>query len=314
MPIYDIVFLLTNPLCAFAIYILNRIFFLERRSSRIIEILTYILYTILLSIIFVFVRVPFVFLITNIVGFFMLSFNYESKIFKRVLNAFMLYLIMLIIEAIVWAGIGYFEIGMFEYNQFDSVIGVILTRVMSVSVAYIIYKYTDSKKEAVLLPWYYYVAHVLVIAGILWLFLFSLEQEDLQTKQVLFSSGILIVVIIDIILIDRIVCATFVEKHEVEIVKMQNEAYINQNEIIKQSVETIRTIRHDINNHMHSIISMYENNNSDSAKEYAEEILHKINNANISKSDNFIIDSIINFKLRDLDLKVVETHINITVP
>lgn len=315
MSIYEIVFLITLPLQTIAVFLYNKVFFTQRVTSKITETLSYLFYTAMIAGVFLTVRMPFGFITANLLGIFLVALNYESKMMKKIMNVFIIYFIMFVAETVVWIGIGFFEIGMFEYSQFDSVLGVLITRVVLVSVAYVFYKYANNKKSTINLPWYYYMAHIVVIFGVLWLFLLSIEYETMSTGQMIFCCVLFITVIAAILFIDNMVYYTFAEKHKLEIIKMQNEAYENQTEIINQSVSSIRAIKHDINNHIYSIISMYENNSAENAREYAQKVIDEINgNNNISKSGNFIIDSIVNFKLQQLVSSDVELNVKINVP
>lgn len=315
MSVYEIIFILTTPLCTISIYLLNHVFFNENKHSKTVEIVAYILYTILLSIIFIWIRVPIAFLLLNLICFFIISLNYYSSILKRVLNVFIVYTILFAIEIIIWGLIGFFELNMFQYNQFDSIIGVLLVRLLSISISYIVYKYAKNNAETITVPAYYYILYIGLIIGIMWMFLFSLENEKLTMWYILISSGVLVIVIISIILINEIAYKSFQAKFEMAILKQQNESYENQAEIIKQSIQSIRSVKHDINNHIASIISIYENNSPSVAKEYVTQIINDINNKNdIINSGNFIVDSILNFKLSKLLKTDTELSINVKIP
>lgn len=315
MSMYEILFLLTIPLQTMAVYLLNEVYFTERKLPAITEKVLYVIYSVAIAIVFITVRMPIGFIAVNIGGLFVISLCYSSKAMRRIMNVLLIYFIMFISECVVMLLIGFLDVDIFGYSRFDSAIGILINRVVLVSVAYLFYKYSKGKKETVSMPWYYYVAHIVVIIGVISIFLFAIEYDSIGTSQFVLCCVIFVLVIAAILLIENMVYYTFSERHKMEFLKMQNEAYENQAEIISQSEANIRAVKHDINNHVYSIISMYENNSVQQAREYAKEVMDKINgNDNIAKSGNFIIDSIVNFKLRELSLTDADITVNIKVP
>lgn len=315
MSMYEILFLLTIPLQTMAVYLLNEVYFTERKLPAITEKVLYVIYSVAIAIVFITVRMPIGFIAVNIGGLFVISLCYSSKAMRRIMNVLLIYFIMFISECVVMLLIGFLDVDIFGYSRFDSAIGILINRVVLVSVAYLFYKYSKGKKETVYMPWYYYAAHIVVIIGVISIFLFAIEYDSIGTSQFVLCCVIFVLVIAAILLIENMVYYTFSERHKMEFLKMQNEAYENQAEIISQSEANIRAVKHDINNHVYSIISMYENNSVQQAREYAKEVMDKINgNDNIAKSGNFIIDSIVNFKLRELSLTDADITVNIKVP
>ena len=315
MSIYEIVFLLTIPLQIMAVYFLNKVFFSERKISVVIETALYIAYSFAIAAVFTTIRSTIGFIAVNVASLFIISLCYNSKLMRRIMDVLIMYFIMFISECVVMLIIGFLDVDIFGYSRFDSAIGILINRVVLVSVAYLFYKYRKGKKETVSLPWYYYAAHIVVIIGVISIFLFAIEYDSIGTSQFVLCCVIFVLVIAAILLIENMVYYTFSEKHKLEIIKMQNEAYENQTEIINQSVSSIRAIKHDINNHIYSIISMYEDNGAENAREYAQKVIDELNGKNnISKSGNFIIDSIVNFKLQQIASSDVELNVKINVP
>ena len=315
MSIYEILFLLTIPLQTMAVYLLNKVYFTERKVPAITEKVLYVIYSVAIATVFITVRMPIGFIAVNICGLFVISLCYSSKALRRIMNVLLIYFIMFISECVVMLLIGFLDVDIFGYSRFDSAIGILINRVVLVSVAYLFYKYSKGKKETVSMPWYYYAAHIVVIIGVISIFFFAIEYDSIGTSQFVLCCVIFVLVIAAILLIENMVYYTFSERHKMEFLKMQNEAYENQSEIISQSESNIRAVKHDINNHIYSIISMYESNSMEQAREYAKEVLDKLNsNSNVAKSGNFIIDSIVNFKLRELSMTDADISVNIKVP
>ena len=103
-------------------------------------------------------------------------------------------------------------------------------------------------------------------------------------------------------------------KKEKEILKQQNIAYENQAEIINQSTESIRSLRHDMKKHLIILREIYANDKTDEIEPYIGKILEQMDSRIFSQSNNFVIDSIINFKLRQLKNKDAQITLDINVP
>lgn len=100
-----------------------------------------------------------------------------------------------------------------------------------------------------------------------------------------------------IIFVDEKIYDAMIVSNERNLLKQQNIAYENQAEIIKRSLSTIKALKHDMKNHILTLKLIHENKQYKDFEEYVDRILSEINgDKNFFQSDNFIVDSIINFK------------------
>nr|WP_312577622.1 ATP-binding protein [Sedimentibacter sp.] len=85
---------------------------------------------------------------------------------------------------------------------------------------------------------------------------------------------------------------------EKQLLQQQNNAYSKQFEIINQSQENIKMLRHDMKNHITSLQSLIEINDNESALKYLKDIYNYCNYPDkYVKSGNSEIDSILNYKI-----------------
>ena len=314
MPIYDTISILTTPIYIIAVYKAICIFLGERISSKKIELLSYSLYAITLTIFYIVVKIPILLLIFNIIAYFLISFNYSKNVFKNIICAFSVVSFFLVIEALVFISLGFFELTFFESSQYSSIIGLLLSRMTMLLFANLLHKYKKSKIQNTPVPPYYYIAHTLILFGILYLFILSFERDLLLIPQVIISSVIVLIINIMIIFVDNKIYDTILLNNERNMLKQQNTAYENQTAIINQSLTTIRYLKHDMKNHIISLESMYDNSKPEEAKEYAKNILEQMDgNTQFVQSNNFIIDSIVNFKLQELKNLAIDLNIDIKV-
>lgn len=315
MSIYEIVYMVTIPIYLVSIYKLNYCLLGERLYSKKIEISSYLIYAICLSFMYIEVRIPIVLLIFNLISFFLISLNYYGTILNRVVCTFSLYIFLFIIEIFITALTGYLKISAFDISEYNSIIGIILARILMLILTYLLHKYKKSKIKNFPVPIYYYIAHIFILVGVLYLFLVSLEKELLSITQVIISSSIVLLVNVLIIFVDEKIYDIMIINNERNLLKQQNISYENQAEIMNRSLSTIKSLKHDMKNHIITLKSIYKNGMQELFDEYTDKILFEICDDKIfSHSDNFIIDSILNYKLQELDGLQVSIKLDISIP
>lgn len=315
MSIYEIVYMVTIPIYLVSIYKLNYCLLGERLYSKKIEISSYLIYAICLSFMYIEVRIPIVLLIFNLISFFLISLNYYGTILNRVVCTFSLYIFLYIIEIFITALTGYLKISAFDISEYNSIIGIILARILMLMLTYLLHKYKKSKIKNFPVPIYYYIAHIFILVGVLYLFLVSLEKELLSITQVIISSSIVLLVNVLIIFVDEKIYDIMIINNERNLLKQQNISYENQAEIMNRSLSTIKSLKHDMKNHIITLKSIYKNGMQELFDEYTDKILFEIcDNKIFSHSDNFIIDSILNYKLQELDGLQVSIKLDISIP
>lgn len=161
-----------------------------------------------------------------------------------------------------------------------------------------------------------------------WLSIFVIPAGTLLSALMLISkihaenlTGIIISIVILFVinifvfyLYDELM-KSYDEKMERALLLQQNNAYLKQLDIINQSQENIKIIRHDIKNHVLSLQSLIENDDNDGASEYLRTLANNTNYSDeYSKSGNSEIDSILNYKINKANIFGIKTDISLKVP
>ncbi len=297
---YNLVHIVTAPMFIFAIFKLMRTFFTGEVYNKKMESVSYASYF-LVTIALVFVtRVPLIVMIVNVFSILLISMNYVATPMKRVLRSLFVYSIGLIIELLVSLSITLYEIPIFEDSQFNSSIGLLLVRTIIMIVAYLIHKYALVSQKEYPLPKLYYFCILMISFGTLYLFIVSLDTGELSIGRVALSAVILIVVNVTLMLIDEKIYQSIILSAEQKILMKQNDAYRNQAELSSEAASAIRSLKHDMKNHLSVLNELYKQNNQTEFKNYITQIGGNLSNAKLSNSNNFIFDSIINFQLQRL--------------
>ncbi len=311
---YELTHIATNTIFTFSIYKLFHTFFNEDIYDRKIEKFSYLLYFILSSALIFITKIPLILLIFTISSLFIISLNYKSSLQKKIIISSLIYAILFVIEIVVSVSIGFIEISAVDNSTFNSVIGLILIRTTTMIIVFLLNRCKSSTRKDYSIPKIYYLAFIVILFGTLYLFITSLENDRLTIHNVIVSGTILIMVNVTMIIIDEKIYDLMITTNEKNIFKQQNIAYENQAELINQSNESLKTFRHDMKNHFIMLNEMYKNNKQDEIETYIGKILVEIDVKGFSQSNNFVIDSIINFKLRKLQDTNTKINIDVNVP
>lgn len=315
MSTYEMFFILTMPLYLMAIYKINRSFLGEALYSKKTEIGCYILYAIGVCTICMTKSIPIVLLVFNLLSFWGMTFNYYSTKWNRIRYACSLYLLLFIIEMAVTGLTGYLNIKAFEESQYQSIIGITLARTLMLMGAYLIHKYKIVKVKKFPVPGYYYIAYSFSLLGTLYLFLIALEKDSLSMAQVIVSSIVVLGINGIILVIDEKIYSIIILNNEKNFLKQQNIAYENQVEMINQSTAAIRALKHDMKNHIVMLKSIQKNNIDEVFQHYTDQIISEIDGDKAyAHSNNFIVDSIINYKLQELKSLEVDIKLDMNIP
>lgn len=312
---YEISYLVTLPLYALSVYYLCGVLFTKRASSKNAERVSYLLYAEILLTLFFTIRVPGIFLTANMVGIFLLSLLYEGSMIRRIACVLLVCSTMGVAEIIAGTFVGHVKIHAFANNDFDSVIVMALNRISVFIVARVAYRFKRNERRLYKIPSYYYVAHVVILAGTIYLFTLLLDKATLTIPQVIVSGLVLLLVNGLIVFLDEKIYAAIRSQYEAETWRQQNVAYESQMELINQSMVTVKTLKHDMKNHFLFLQAAYENRKEEEFEAYMLQIMDKMDHAkHWMNSGNFVVDSIVNFKLQTLQDMDVDVQLVAELP
>jgi len=311
---YNITYILTNPIFVFAIFKLFRTFYDELAYSKRIEKISYFLYFVFISSIVFVTRIPIINLIITALFLFIISFNYKSSLQRKIIIPSLILSILFVVEMTVAVTIGYIDISAVNDSAFNSAVGLILIRVMTLIVAYLINKLMKIRNSNLKIPKIYYLAFTIIQMGSLYLYVASLESRNLSIQKILISGVILVIINVTMILIDEKIYYSIIIKSEKQMLKEQNVAYENQIKLMDQSTKAMKAFKHDMKNHLTVLHDIYSKRKSEESDVYFERIIDEIEGNEFSQSGNFIIDSMINFKLGQLRNYDYQLKLDVNVP
>ena len=191
--IYDLAYIIGNIFMTYVLYKFMKVFYTEKITNRKIEVGSYAIYFLMITLLHIFVKIPIILMISNIGLFFVITFNYKSSIKKRVLTSFLIYLILLCVEMIVVFATGYFNLELTIRNDYKSILGIIIIRIMSYIVVLSISNYKNIRQGDIV-PSIYWLCIVIIPVGTLYM-LIRIFMDRNATSISLFISTVIVLMI-----------------------------------------------------------------------------------------------------------------------
>ena len=155
---------------------------------------------------------------------------------------------------------------------------------------------------------------LLVIPAMSVIVLSVLMLEDLPKMFAILISGCMLIINISVFYLYNIMIENYINLRENDIYKQQTYAYQNQLEVIMESGNRVRALRHDMQNHMLALQALIQRKETEETKRYLDSMKNFMTNPEeYVKTGNDAVDSLLNYKIQKANevLNVVETKISI---
>lgn len=314
MSLVHSVFLVSNILGTFSIFKLINIFFERENTYKCVEVLSYVIYYILSVLIFIFFPIPVVLLLFNIIGIFVITFNYSGTLERHITATVYVYLIIFGIEIMVMSLFEYKKIFIFKVQELHSVYLIICVKVLVYIVSLILSerKFNIKKLRDISALYWIEVVSIPVASLVVIVLLLNIATGSEQLHILIALLSVTIINIVSFQLYNQII-SVMQERNKELVLQKQGESYLQQLKMIQADNKNLSLIRHDIKNHLFMLKSLYEKGEIDSYRNYFDILLSKINKKEeVCKSGNLVVDSIINYKLRNIN--DINLYIDVCIP
>jgi signal transduction histidine kinase len=201
---------------------------------------------------------------------------------------------------------------MFFFSVDDNIYLHIIVALLSYTVAAILRKFKNIKKNTISSPMFWISIIIIPIISITMLLLVIVHLPQVVAFTFIFA---ILVLNILIFYFQYILSAAYEEKLKSTIYAQEKEYYYSQSQLMQQSVEQIKSIRHDMKLHLATIKGYSIKINADEISKYINSLLDDINLSEIySDTGNIAFDSIINFKLNRAVENNISTDVNVFIP
>ncbi|MDD3174032.1 MAG: Spo0B domain-containing protein, partial [Herbinix sp.] len=279
------------------------------------ELLSYAAYFIVISFTYLIINIPIITVLSNIIAFFLLTFNYKVPMKRRLISTVYMYVILMSVEVIIVILSGYSNLSIFNIDsQYVSIAGLISIKLFSYIVVLFVHNYKNINK-GIDVPNSYWLSLFIIPLGSLYIIFLFFENNNLSNYKIILSISILFTINIVAFYLYDVLNIVYEDKIEKALLKQQNDYYHKQFELMDTSYRNIKSIRHDIKNHLFVIESYVNKNDKEKALYYIQDIINaSYNEKEIAGTGNFDIDSILNYKLQNAKANGIKATIEAKIP
>ncbi|MDW7668030.1 MAG: GHKL domain-containing protein [Bacillota bacterium] len=311
----NLFYIITNIFDVYIIYKFMSVFFNRKDANRKVEFISYALYYFIFTSVYLFLNIPIVTLISNIVLLFIVSFNYKTSLRRRILAIALIYIILISIESIVALIFGFLDFSIFSQNsEFTSIAGMTTVKILLYITALSIGNYKNIKDKSNILYSYWFAIFFIPLMS-LFIILSIIEMAPYNVYRIIFIIVNLLFINFFVFYLYDNISTQQKEKFEKLLISNQNTYYAKQLNLMKSSLESVRSFRHDMRNHLILLKSLVENNEYNEASKVISQITGAIDIKNeYAQSGNITVDSILNFKLQEAINKGISVSLELNIP
>lgn len=312
--LYFFVFFLCCLAKAYILYKFFRLFFKERQTPKAVEIGSYALFALTNVLIYVFIDLSFVTLTFNILGRYLITYNYKGRQKNRIFITLFFCLMAMLIETFVVFASTAVPINILEKSSYDLIQGPIFTVIFIYLFVLIMEKWKNADKQ-IRIPFTYWILLILIPLSSLAVILLIMIHGNMTENAIAACCLLCFIINISAFNLYDKVLGYISNKMENHILAQQNMYYDRLLKGIELSNESTRALRHDMKNHVIAMEGLLKRKEYDRLSQYLQGAFHDelIDDSFIS-TGNTTIDSILNFKIREAKSKGLEILTDIAIP
>lgn len=295
----------------YIIYLLMKNVF-ENTICKIIEILTYIIFFTIGVIVEILNGTPMVLGIYSFIGIFLISFNYRTVLKKRIFYVLFIVLIFIITEIFVALILEAHNPTILKRSNF-----LIRAEFLARMINFLTVLFTVRIKEIYdgkQIP--YLIWGIIIYVPISSILIFIIIYETVNLSRIL--KGIVLSLVLGtnfmMLYLYNSLSSFFQKAYNEMEMKQHTLYYENELKVMQKNQEGVRRLKHDMENHINAIYGLLEQRKYKECMEYLKKINGALNESKaIANSGNTVIDSIINYKLSNIDNQNVKFNINLKI-
>ena len=292
----------TNLLRTYIIYRFMRLFFWTDIEEKKKERACYVLFFVLTAVVHLIFCSPGMSVITNIVLIFLITVCYEGALKKKIFVTLLVYgtnmgcdlvAVHLLTDYSITGKVG-------ECAAYITVLLLLICDVISEKIL-IKNKGEDKTPHGMILA----VISALCLAELL------IVEQELKNRilLVLFGCCVLAVVLLIFYLYDVLISA-YKKLEEQSLMEKQMLIYSHQLDVLMQSEEKVKALRHDLKNHLGELALMAGNQNNEEIRKYIQDMGEYMQNqSELVSCGNKNLDSLLNYLLGQAKKKL--NHLNV---
>jgi len=289
------------------------VFFEKRRTTFVMAASIYMLHFVLTSTAFLLLNIPAVSVAVSLLTIFLITMNYESQMIKRFAATAACVFFLILIESFLMLLFGYYQMSIFEYVAFENTLFFIFVGILSYIVSLLFLNVKNIKKNSMALPPMFWVSAL----GISGLSIVAFVIIMLYIPYVIAIVCAIVVLGINMLTLylQDTLSAAYEDKLKSALHSREKEYYFTQCQLMQESIESIKTIRHDMKLHLATARDFTAGGKAELATNYLDGLLGDIERKEIySNTKNTAFDSIINYKLNDAKQENIKLDVRLLIP
>lgn len=301
----------------FNVYILhrfNRSFFGTCITPRYIELGSYFFIFLSNTIISLWINIPIVILLCNVIGYYLLTYNYQCDQKHRVFLPLIYICITTLAELIIFFLSTYTPIQISEINSYNFAFGPVFSAILSYAIVKILIALKSSSAQ-IKLPLTHWLLLLVIPLVSFYLILLIMSFEDADPKTVALCCILALIINFVAFYFYEVVTAYAISKMEKQREEEKNRYYLRQLETMEAFSESMRSFRHDLKNHTITMQAYLKNKQYDALETYlSDTFIEKALSEESIHCGNTVIDSILNFKIHEAGNKGITLEAKVSIP
>ena len=297
----------SNLFRMYVTYRFIRIFLEETKLSRVKEVTCYLLFWIVNTTLFLRFHLAWVNVICNLIGISLLIRMYTKMWKENIFVTFSIYAVGMACDVFVTLLFVPYKAGNM-YNQVYGAIGILLMFVCEL----IIEKIVSGRKNRT--RTYHLSLICIPLCSILLVTILIYTKSSTYRGITIICTGLFLINFL-MLYFYSLFLKLSEEKHEAELLEYQMMAYRNQINLMLESVEKMKMLRHDMKHHLAELGFMVKRKDFSEFQRYLnamEEFFEKP--SEIISSGNVEVDSVLNYMLQKAKEMQLNTTVKIAIP
>lgn len=320
MPIMtNILYLLANLFRTYVIFMLCSSIWGNFKGNRKYEFMAYMPFYVIVSAVYLISKLPVLNIVTNFAGLFFTSLFYDEKWKRRLWGLLMSYAIPVAVEIAVVMTFSermfsVWEITIIEYD----VLYLCLTDIIFFIIAIVIRYRAGRRAESIISEQFGindWLMLLLIPVYVIYILLLLFSSGELRKSLIIVSSVLSLLVILLVFYLYEEMIKRMQDRLDKKKLEDQNRYYENQLKLMQEAEDRVRTLRHDMKNHMLAIENMVSNGEVDMISGYIQDFIGLAQGfKEYSKTGIVACDSMLNYKLSRFEEKGVSVKADIVLP
>ena len=311
MLIYIMGLILSNVVFILATERFMGVFFEKRRTAFSVMAFFYLLFLISLNLERLFLSVDISHILITIPMLFIIALNYESSMLKRSVAVACNYFLFAVTITLVSRFSDFLPASFLNGETYKvGVLFLVLGSMASYLIALLLRQFKSIRKNNAELPVFWVFALLILISMIA---IFVLYSFNINTFFLL--PAILLAFMLVFFYMYNSLSVAYEDKLKAALYSQEREYYLTQLQLMQDSAKEIKSIQHDMRNHLITLKDYSIKGEPRDITDYLERLLVDVERSDIySDTGNLVFDSIINHKLRNTKRDHVKLNLRLSIP